>query len=185
MEKTINHLNSLLDAIKKGYHPKYLFFWGHQQPRKDGQIGKQCFSQWWPAGFTVDEVYYRTAEHYMMAEKARLFDDEVACTKILQAPHPNQAKKLGRTVQGFETEIWEAHRYKIVVQGNIAKFTQNESLKTFLLNTHKRVLVEASPVDPIWGIGLTADDPKAMDPEQWEGLNLLGFALMDVRTQLQ
>ena len=88
-------------------------------------------------------------------------------------------------VQGFDEAKWQAARYDIVVRGNLAKFSQNEALRSFLLNTGERVLVEASPVDPIWGIGLAANDPLAEQPAQWRGLNLLGFALMDVRRSLR
>ena len=97
----------------------------------------------------------------------------------------NAAKKLGRQVRNFDHARWEAARFDIVVRGNTAKFVQNEPLQSFLFGTGRRVLVEASPVDRIWGIGLAADDPRAMHPEQWRGLNLLGFALMAVRDVLQ
>ena len=177
-------VNALREAIRQGGQPRFLFFWGHQ-PRRDGTIGKTCFSQWFAAGFTLAEVHYPTAEHYMMAEKARLFGDEATLAKILEAPHPGAAKKLGRQVRNFDEATWRQARYDIVVRGNIAKFSQNEPLRSFLLNTGQRVLVEASPVDRIWGIGLAADDPRAMHPEQWQGLNLLGFALMDARDALQ
>jgi len=130
-------------------------------------------------------VVYPTAEHYMMAEKARLFEDNSTREKILSAGHPRAAKQLGREVRDFNEEIWAQHRYAIVVRGNEAKFAQNDELKLFLLNTKNRILVEASPVDRIWGIGLAADDPHVENPENWKGLNLLGFALMQVRAQLQ
>jgi ribA/ribD-fused uncharacterized protein len=92
---------------------------------------------------------------------------------------------LGQEVRGFDEEIWRHHRFGIVVKGNQAKFTQNETLKVFLLNTKARVLVEASPVDRVWGIGLAEDDPHATNPEKWRGLNLLGFALMKVRVRIR
>jgi ribA/ribD-fused uncharacterized protein len=91
---------------------------------------------------------------------------------------------LGRSVVGFDEQLWQQHRYEIVLTGNIAKFAQNKELCTFLLNSKNRILVEASPVDSIWGIGLAADDPLAMNPAMWHGLNLLGFALMEVRSLL-
>ncbi|RVU90734.1 NADAR family protein [Flavobacterium columnare] len=159
---------------------KFLFFWGHQ-PSNDGSITKTCFSQWWQSSFTVDGITYPTAEHWMMAQKAKLFNDEEMFDKIIKANSPHQAKKLGRLVKGFDNEIWNAQRFDIVVQGNYHKFSQNEALKEFLLNTNDRILVEASPVDKIWGIGLTGDDPKANNPKTWNGQNLLGFALMEVR----
>lgn len=159
---------------------KFLFFWGHQ-PSKDGSITKTCFSQWWQSSFTVDGITYPTAEHWMMAQKAKLFSDEEMFDKIIQAKSPAQVKQFGRQVRGFYQNIWVAQRFDIVVQGNYHKFSQNEALKEFLVYTKNRVLVEASPVDKIWGIGLTSDDSKAENPRLWKGLNLLGFALMEVR----
>ena len=170
--------------MRKGFRPKYLFFWLHQ-PYESGQIGKECLSQWWSSSFTVEGVVYHTAEHYMMAEKARLFGDNLTREKILSASHPNVVKKLGRDVKDFDEEIWFQHRFDIVVRGNAAKFGQNDALKSFLLNTKGCMLVEASPFDRVWGIGLAGDDPNAENPEKWKGLNLLGFALMEVRTQLK
>jgi ribA/ribD-fused uncharacterized protein len=184
VSQPILDLQTLIAEVKKGLCPKYLFFWGHQ-PGAPGQIDKACLSQWWPSSFSVEGVVYSTAEHYMMAEKARLFGDNSTREKILSAGHPRAAKQLGRGVRDFDEEIWGQYRYAIVVRGNEAKFTQNAALKSFLLNTKKRILVEASPVDHIWGIGLAADDPQAENPETWKGLNLLGFALMQVRTRLQ
>ncbi|AMA48116.1 MULTISPECIES: NADAR family protein [Flavobacterium] len=159
---------------------KFLFFWGHQ-PSNDGSITKTCFSQWWQSSFTVDGIVFPTAEHWMMAQKAKLFNDDEMFDKIIHAKSPAQVKQFGRQVRGFDQKIWEDNRFEIVVQGNYHKFSQNEALKEFLLNTNNRVIVEASPVDKIWGIGLTGDDPKANNPKTWNGLNLLGFALMEVR----
>ena len=162
---------------------KYLFFWGHR-PEPDGRIGKGCLSQWWPAPFTVDGHTYRTAEHWMMWSKAMLFGDSEAAEQILDAVHPHAAKELGRTVRGFDEAVWVERRYGIVVAGSVAKFSQNPELGWFLLGTGDRVLVEASPVDRIWGIGLSASDPAAADPSRWRGLNLLGEALMEARAIL-
>ena len=174
----------LLDQLAQDAHIKYLFFWGHQ-PSKDGVITRSCFSQWWLADFVVAGSTYRTAEHWMMAEKARLFDDKEVLNRILAAKSPAEAKKLGREIKHFEPETWEAHKVEIVVNGNLHKFGQNQSLQQFLLSTNDRVLVEASPVDAIWGIGLSADSVDAAEPARWQGPNLLGFALMEVRDQLR
>lgn len=179
----IRSVASLRQHLSVGHSLKYLFFWGHTgQP--GGAVGKECFSQWYPAAFTVHGDTYATAEHYMMAEKARLFGDEATRSAILQATHPNEAKKLGRLVANFDAVQWDATRFSIVVQGNMAKFAQHPALREFLLQTNSRVLVEASPVDSIWGIGLAQDSPHASNPNEWHGLNLLGFALMEVRNQL-
>lgn len=120
----------------------------------------------------------------MMAEKARLFGDLDSVAEILAAGNPGEAKKLGRAVRNFDEKIWRQNRSRIVVEANLLKFGQNPELAAFLLNTGGRVLVEASPVDRIWGIGLAADNPAAQNPNLWKGLNLLGFALMDVRGRL-
>jgi len=176
-------VSDLVALTASGQRPKYVFFWGHT-PSADGSVTKSCFSQWWVAPFTIDGHTYPTAEHYMMAGKARLFGDMEIHDKILQVRHPKQAKELGRKVKGFNEDKWLAHRFELVVEGNLAKFAQHAELKAFLLGTGRRVLVEASPVDRIWGIGMAGDDPNAEKPQKWRGLNLLGFALMEVRDRL-
>ena len=163
---------------------KFLFFWGHQ-PSKDGTVTKTCFSQWWLSSFEVEGVTYKTAEHWMMAKKAELFKDQEILEKIIKCNSPAEAKKLGRKVRNYNETIWLENRFEIVKEGNLHKFSQNPDLKTFLLNTNDRVIVEASPVDPIWGIGMASDHIDALNPEKWKGLNLLGFALMEVRDELR
>ena len=135
-------------------------------------------------GFEVDGVGYSSAEHWMMAEKARLFGDEAMRAEIIAAPDPAAAKRLGRKVRGFDHAVWEARCVEIVTEGNVAKFGQNPELGAFLASTGSGVLVEASPQDRIWGIGMVASDPRASDPTRWDGRNLLGFALMEARHRL-
>ncbi len=175
---------ALVGRVRAGERIKYLCFWGHR-PLPDGRLGPSCLSQWWPSPFTVAGVEYRTAEHWMMAGKARLFEDPDAERRVLAAAHPAEAKKAGRLVRGFDETVWERERFRIVVEGSVHKFASDPALRTFLLNTGDRVLVEASPVDRVWGIGLAADDEAAGDPERWRGPNLLGFALMAARERLR
>ncbi|MDT0402279.1 NADAR family protein [Streptomyces edwardsiae] len=175
---------TLIEAVRAGKKVRYLHFWGHR-PLPDGRIGPTCLSQWWPSPFTVDGEHYATAEHWMMAAKARLFDDPEGERRVLAAEHPSQAKKAGRQVRGFDEKTWRSQRLPIVVEGSVHKFTAHEDLRAFLLNTGDRVLVEASPVDRVWGIGLAAGDEGALDPERWRGPNLLGFALMEARRRLR
>ncbi len=162
---------------------KYLLFWGHTS--KGGSVGKECLSQWYDCSFEADGVKYRTAEQYMMAQKALLFGDEDIFGRIMKAGGPDTFKKLGQQVRGFDEEKWKASRSDIVIRGNMAKFSQNAELKAFLLGTGDKVLVEASPYDKIWGIGIGADDKRAENPNLWRGLNLLGFCLMEVRDKLK
>ncbi|WP_353718637.1 NADAR family protein [Dyadobacter sp. 676] len=173
-------LEWLLEKSNQDSKMKFLHFWGHQ-PAKIGLITRSCLSQWWHAPFTIGGVQYRTAEHWMMAEKARVFGNDALRDKIIACHSPGEAKALGRMVQNFREEVWMENRCAIVLEGSIQKFSQNPELRGFLLNTGARILVEASPVDPVWGIGLAADDPHAADPRKWKGLNLLGFALMETR----
>lgn len=120
----------IIKQYNEGATLKYLFFWGHQ-PSKDGSITKSCFSQWWLSEFTIDDVVYKTAEHYMMAEKARLFNDADMLDAILKSQHPHEAKKLGRKVKNFDAKIWDKHKYDIVKKGNYHKFSQDEALGAF------------------------------------------------------
>jgi ribA/ribD-fused uncharacterized protein len=174
-----DRLAAAVSAHAAAVSPPVLFY-GHR-PEPDGRPGRGCFSQWWPAGFEVDGVTYPTAEHWMMAEKARLFGDDEGLAAVLAAPGPGAAKAAGRTVRGFDEARWRARRYDIVVAGTRAKFEQHPDLARILTGTGEAVIAEASPSDRIWGIGLPADHVDAGNPARWRGLNLLGFALMEVR----
>lgn len=176
-------IETLLEGVGTGLRPRYLYFWSHR-PARPGQVDQACLSQWWMAKFQLGSIVYPSAEHFMMAEKARLFDDETTRQRILAAPSPSVAKKLGREVAHFDENAWAGERFSLVVRGNQAKFQQNPELAAYLRSTAPRVLVEASPYDRVWGIGLAEDDPKTKNPRFWRGSNLLGFALMQVRNQL-
>lgn len=173
----------LKQQIEKGEEVKYYFFWGHT-PKIPGSVDKSCLSQWFPTAFTVEGTLYHTAEHWMMAEKARLFNDPEMLQQIIKTTKPGTAKSLGRKVKNFEVPVWKAKAFDIVVEGNVHKFSQHEPLKDFLLTTGNQVIVEASPRDFIWGIGLGQDRAEAQHPNTWRGTNLLGFALMEVRDKL-
>ncbi len=127
----------------------------------------------------------RVCEQYMMASKARLFGDDEVCQEIMMAYHPNEYKKLGRKVRGFNPELWDERKYDIVVEGNKAKFGQNDDIREFLLSTGDAILVEASPYDKIWGIGLDRETAMKGTVQQWQGENLLGCALMETRDWLR
>lgn len=175
--------DALVEHLAKGNTVDFLFFWGHT-PKKEGVVDASCLSQWFPASFEVDGVTYRTAEHAMMAEKARLFGDADALAEILASTSPAEAKAYGRKVRGYDDVAWGRARAEAVVRGNVAKFGQNAELGRFLEGTGSRVLVEASPRDRIWGIGMGASNPDAPIPSRWRGRNLLGFALMEARARL-
>ena len=172
-------LEDIRSRFNAGDELQYVFFWGHQ--RSTTGVTASCFSQWYHAPFVVEGQCYPTAEHFMMAEKAALFGDQATRAQVLQAPNPDAVKALGRHVRGFDETAWLKNRFSIVIRANEAKFAQNLELGQFLKQTGSRVLVEASPVDRIWGIGLTQDDEKVSNPNLWRGLNLLGFALMQIR----
>ena len=185
----------------------FLFFYGHKPP--ESGIDDSCFSQWFARPFVIDEIVYPTAEHWMMAEKARLFNDQEMLEEILAAAGPKEAKAFGRKVKGFDPNVWDQHKLDIVIRGNFEKFTQNQDLREYLLATSgfrepsqdlqeavkekpiayqsknsKVILVEAAGRDTIWGIGLGKSNPKAQNPQTWRGRNLLGFALTIVRQRI-
>ena len=159
---------------------KYIFFWSHQE-KNEGEVTKKCLSQWYNCMFEIDGIKYYTAEQYMMSQKALAFNDKETYSKIMEEKEPREYKKLGRQVKNFDSTIWDKKKFEAVIKGNIAKFSQNEKLKEFLLNTQEKILVEASPYDKIWGIGMDENDKDILDPSKWKGENLLGKALMKVR----
>ena len=174
----------IIHEFKAGKMADVYMFWGHH-PSKDGTISKSCFSQWWKSDFWHDGERFSCMEQCMMLGKAKLFRDNTVIEQIKTSTDPKEIKALGRTVQNFDGKIWDTFKYPLVLTGNYNKFVQNAELRNFLLSTGDNILVEASPYDREWGIGLSADDPRAKDPQQWQGKNLLGFALMEVRDEIR
>jgi ribA/ribD-fused uncharacterized protein len=151
---------------------KFTFFWGGE------------FSQWYPSRFMIGGVIYNCAEQYMMAKKADLFGDHEMWEKIMNSTSPREQKALGRGIANFNPEVWNANCKQFVKEANIAKFTQNNNLYDVLMSTVGTTLVEASPEDKIWGIGLAHDDPRAQNRATWEGTNWLGEIITEVRDEL-
>jgi hypothetical protein len=151
---------------------KYFFFY------------KSKLSQWHMVDFVVNGIKYICCEQYMMAEKAKLFNDNDTLIKIMKATHPKEHKDLGRIVKGYNQKIWDENKYQIVYTGNYHRFKQNKQDLEWLLAT-EGTLVEASPIDRIWGVGLSADNPLIKDEKNWRGQNLLGKALTEVRETLR
>ena len=151
---------------------KYVFFW-------DG-----IYSQWYQSPMEIDGVKYNCCEQYMMHQKALHFGDKETAEMIMKAESPRDQKQLGRQVKGFNKEMWDAACVSIVYKGNYAKFTQNEKLKAELLMTGDRIMVEASPYDKIWGIGMGENEQGVDDPKNWKGLNLLGWSIQLVKNEI-
>lgn len=149
------------------------------------------FSQWYYSPFVIEGVRYNCAEQYMMASKARMFGDFEAAAEIMACDseyttqaafvkHPRKQQIIGRRVKNFVPAPWDAVCRDFVMRGNIAKFIQNDTLFSALLSVGSFRLVEASPVDKIWGVGLAQDNPDAFDPTKWKGTNWLGEILTEV-----
>ncbi len=153
---------------------RFTFFWRQESP----------FSQWHPVQFVVRGQRFTCAEQYMMYGKAVLFGDMEVAGSIVASRSPKTQKALGRKVKGFEESRWRSERERIVYEGNHAKFTQNEALLETLLATAGTELVEASPTDRIWGVGLSEEDSRIHDPALWRGQNLLGKVLTRLREDL-
>lgn len=143
--------------------------------------GGYC-SQWYPAKFVFKEVTYTSSEQWMMAMKAASMNDYLSYTKIMNSTDPQYMKQVGRNIKKYDDEKWSKQRYDIVVFGNYLKFNQNHELREWLINTKDQMIVEASPIDKIWGIGLSVEDARG--GKKWQGDNLLGKAIMEVREKL-
>jgi ribA/ribD-fused uncharacterized protein len=143
------------------------------------------YSQWCPSKFTIDGIEYNCCEQYMMARKAKLFGDNDVYREIMKSKNPSYQKQMGRSVKRFDKNEWESICRQIVYDANYAKFTQNPAMKEELMATGDMEIVEASPYDKIWGIGLHETDPRAWDKSTWQGTNWLGEAIMQVRKKLK
>lgn len=169
-----------MEKYDRGEPLNYTFFWSHAQ-KQGRSIGEFVLSQWYPSPFSVNEILYKTAAHWMMARKAALFGDRSSFEKILSTDRPDELRVISRNIKHFDEAVWREWKYEIVKEGNFHKFNQNKKLKAYLLSTTDTILVEASPCDKIWGIGLPQDSKLILNPYTWKGSNLLGFALMGVR----
>ena len=154
---------------------RFVFFWGHASP----------FSQWHSAAFELAGLRCPTAEHWMMASKAMLFGDRDALAEIVATDDPGTAKRIGRRVRAFDDAVWREVSPELVYAGNHAKFTQHATLRAALEATENATLVEASPTDRIWGIGLSASHPDASNRARWRGKNRLGVVLTQLRDELR
>jgi ribA/ribD-fused uncharacterized protein len=152
---------------------EFYFFWKHE------------FGQW-----TKREIVdllgrrYNCCEQYMMFHKALLLGDFEVATVIMSEQDPKEQQALGRKARGYRQDVWEANRIRIVYEGNMLKFTQHQDLRKRLLDTFPRLLVEASPSDCVWGVGLSEDNPLILNPRNWRGMNLLGAVLTCVRDEI-
>lgn len=189
MEETLK-LTFSVESVKKQLEIKkstFIGFWGHSSNQP-----KDCFSNFYKCAFTVhfegeeSPTQFTCTEQFMMYSKAIHFKDLETAKEILETPYSNPKiyKDLGRKVKGFSEKEWNRVRNYVVYSGCLAKFEQNPSLKNILLNTKEAILVEASPYDRIWGIGLSVKDKDWLSIDKWKGLNLLGFILMEVRKEL-
>jgi len=156
----------------------FVFFWNPDN------TPESCLSQWTKSDFNVGIGEYSCCEQYMMAEKALFFNDHESRKKIIESDNPFEMKNLGRKVRNFDSEEWNKVKYSIVLNGNYYRFSQNKDMRDFLIATGNSLLVEASPEDKIWGVGLDKSNEDIYDLNKWEGENLLGFALMELRDEL-
>lgn len=145
---------------------------------------KGPLTQWFKSPFTVEGVTYGCAEQYMMHQKALLFGDTETAEKIMATQSPKEQQDLGRVVKNYKQSVWDANKLRIVYKGNYEKFSQNPELKKVLFETGHSILVEASPIDTVWGIGMAEGDVGIDNPENWKGQNLLGWLVQLVRNQL-
>jgi hypothetical protein len=150
---------------------QFTFFW-----KKDS-----IFSNWYPSKFKANGILFYNAEQYLMWKKAIIFGDEQMANVILAEQDPSKIKNMGRLIKNFDSHVWDKKKVSVMYDAVELKFRQNNALNTALLATKGTTLVEASPYDKIWGIGLSADDPRALDRSQWLGENLLGEVLTEYR----
>ena len=153
---------------------KYKFFW-------KGILSNFAHTQY----ISWDEIEFCCVEQEFMYRKAIYLRDIETSREIMKTTNPKVIKKLGREVKGYDDSLWSEVREGFMYQACLSKFTQHQEARRELLSYPGRVFVEASPYDTIWGIGLSEDDPRAIDSDQWRGKNLLGQILTKIRDQIE
>lgn len=164
----------------RGVNMEKLFFWGHTE--HGSNVTKACLSNFYPCKFEFNGKTFNFSEQCFMYQKAMLFNDFEIAKQVLNETDVRKIKALGRKVKNFNNELWDKHKEDFMFNACYAKFSQNDKLKDFLLSTGNHEIVEASPVDNIWGIGFSSDN--AMENVDKWGQNLLGKVLMKVREDL-
>jgi ribA/ribD-fused uncharacterized protein len=195
--------NKTKTKIKSDELPDFITFW---RPRDQNAV----YGQWYLSDFVLNDnaldmlpqemkelnifisrpdiinnlmnITCNCAEQFMMLGKALLFKDNIVAKLIVKERNPMKHKSLGRKVKKFNDDLWNEFADDIVILGNYLKFTQDEQANDLILESADAVLIEGSPMDRIWGVGLKFDDPKILDETQWKGQNKLGECLMKVRT---
>lgn len=178
------NLKSIRDRYNRGEKLEFKFFYGHL-PSSSGKLTTSCFSHWWMQPFVINQTYYCCVEQWLASEKARLFGDEKSYHIIMNSTNPLVMKSRAEAIKNVKKSRENLNLCNLIYQGNFAKFSQNPDLKDFLFATGDEVLVYASPSDAVQGIYMKATNPKCTNPNNWEGENLLGFTLMDVRDVLK
>ena len=176
-----NTLEKIINEKTTFSKKDFVFFW---KASKGNKINEGCLSQWYMSDFIIDGRRYCCAEQYMMAKKAELFNDYETYEQILKQKDPRKIKLLGRSVKNFDAIKWGQYKTQFVHEANLAKFTQNQGLRDYICQTFNKILVEASPYDKVWGIGMSKSNLDVVNPLEWKGENLLGFVLMDVREEI-
>ena len=190
---------------KASNQPNYTFFFHLNSP----------FSNFHPSRFIYKEFTFISNEQFMMFSKAKVFKDEEIANQIISLNNQQiikefldnkinrediinnqeladqwnklmiKIKSLGRKVKNYDEAIWNKKRISVVKFGARLKFSQNPDLKQLLLATINTRLVESSPYDKIWGIGLSEEKAKSIPESAWPGQNLLGKVLDEVKAEFK
>lgn len=174
---SVNNLLSMEDIELAAY----VFFAEAEQ----GEINASCMNMKYIAPFDVGEDHYVSAEHYYLAEKAKIAGDFKSRELIKKATEPAEFRMLEREIENLNPVTWDEVKYAIALVGNYHKFWNNMALKKYLMTTEQKILAYTDSEDLIWGTGLDIDHEDAEDPSKWPGQNLLGFAIMELRDHLR
>lgn len=179
----ITNYQALLEKLAEGQRFNYLLF---GQAQSDSRVvNSDCLSPWFPSPFKAEGALFKSLEHFMVAEKARLFKDLPSALKAIMSKTPQKAHKVSKTITGVDNALWATHCEALLVKANYYKFREHQVLTDYLTSTEERILVFADREDILFGAGLPLEAEEMLaDPFQWPGENKLGFALMAVRDLL-
>lgn len=142
------------------------------------------FSNFAKASFTYLGQEFETTEQAFMYAKAVAFNDQKSISALLvDGITPQQAKGIGRGVQGYVDSVWTKIRYQRMLEVNREKF-KIPYYRELLLATGNKEIIECNPRDTVWSCGLSENDPDSLNQGLWLGSNLLGKVLMQIRDEI-